>query len=162
MTLAKTNAPLILFEVTPERLQDLWPFLRRGLDSVHKRMHPDWLPESVFTALAMGGASCVIAQRRNRLLGFQVYYRQLKPWSKKPELFIWAAWDLPIKEWQEGDDIPEMVAAMWRYVNNIAISNYGTDVITWGTTVGRARAYEKKYGWKPKYVTFYIKATNGD
>jgi hypothetical protein len=156
--LAKTNKPLVLFEVTPERLQDLWPFLRRGLEDIKRKQKPDWIPESVFAALATGGTQCVIASRGDRLLGFEVFYKQIKPWSRKPELFIWAAWDLPIREWQEGDDMPEMVAAMWRYVNNVAISNYGTDVITWGTTLSRARAYEKKYGWKPKYVTFYEKA----
>jgi hypothetical protein len=144
------DAPLTLFELKPERLHELWPFIQRGLIAVEKKVKPDWRPEDVYAALRAGQASCVIVEQGSARLGFLVYYRQIRPFSGKPELFVWAAWDIGLR--------PDVISAVWRYINNVAISNYGTDVITWGTSARRARSFERKYGWKPAFVTFHIKA----
>lgn len=150
--------PLSLIEVKPETLHQHWPFIRRGLDLIVRRIRPDWIAENIFAALQAGQTNCVISARGQRPIGFVVYYRQVRPFSGKAELFIWAAWDLPIRESRPDDDLPEMVALVWRYLEQVAISNYKTDEITWGTSASRAKAFEAKYGWKPRFVTFQIKA----
>lgn len=149
---------LELFELKQEDLQRYWPFLRRGLDDIKRKIRPNWLPEDIFTVLRAGQVSCVIGRRGTRLLGFQVYSKQQRPFSYEPELFIWAAWNLPLRERQGDDDMRELVLAMWRHVGNVATSNYGTDNIAWMTRYGRAKAFKEKYGWRPAYAAFQVKA----
>lgn len=116
----------------------------------------------MYAALRGAQVNCVMARGlHNRLLGFQIYSKQLRPFSYEPELFIWAAWDLPIREWLDIDDMTNMVAMMWRYIENIAMTNYGTDHIAMVTKYSRAKAFAKKFGWKPTYVTFQITANRG-
>ena len=149
------NEPVQLSEIRPETLHTHWPFIRSGLDSIVQKVHPDWIPENVFSALATGHANCVLAQRGGKDIGFVVYYRQPRPFSMKPDLFIWAAYSIPFKQRSPADNVPDVIATVWRYLANTAKSNFGTSVIAWITTPSRARAFKKKYGWSPSFVTFH-------
>ena len=145
--------PVELAELKLESLHAHWPFVRRGLDAIHQRLKPDWIPENVFAALVAGHSSCVVVSRGARPIGFVVYYKQPRPFSFKPELFVWAAWALPLRERLQSDNLPEAIAIVWRYLVNVAKGNYGTNVISWISPRG---GFERKYGWKPHFKTFQI------
>lgn len=150
------KSPLTLFELKPDQLHQWWPLLKRGLDEIKRKIGPDYIPEDIYAALRNGQTSCVIAQRSSRPLGFVVYYKQLRPFSARPELFIWAAWDLPYQLRQEGDDVDEMVARMWEYLTLVAKNAYGTDQIAWMTKPRRASAFARKFGWQPTFTLFQV------
>lgn len=149
--------PLSAIEVTPQTLHVHWPFVRRGLDSICHRIHPDWVPEDIYSALRMASVNCAIIQRAGKSLCFGVYYRENRVFSGKHHLFLWAGWALPESERTEADNVPEAFAYGWRYLRLTAKTVFGTDYIWWITSPGRAKAFERKYGWKPKFVTIEVK-----
>ena len=149
--------PLALFEAKPEQLQSYWPFIRRGLEIIKRKIKPDWLPEDIYGFLASDNSRALIAQRGSRLLGYVIYCKDLKPHSKQPVLFIRAAWNLPLKEQIPGDRMDEAVLAVWRCLETIAKTQLGTSEIAWWTTAARARAFERKYGWKAMHTSFYVR-----
>lgn len=148
--------PIILTEITPLNLFEHWPFIKRGLKTIIRRVKPDWRSENVFSALTTGHTNCVLAQRAGKSLGFVVYYKQPRPFSLKPDLFIWGAYDLPLRERTQADNVPEAVATVWRYLGIAAKTNFGTSVIVFNTTPGRAKAFEQKYGWSPTFVSVHV------
>jgi hypothetical protein len=146
-----------LIEVKPEQLHDFWPFLMRGVADIKRQFKPNWLPEDIFSAIRVQQVNCVIARRAERLLGFVVYSKQLLPFSFAPEAFVWLAWNLPIREWHPDDRMPSTVKQVWDYIADIARKQYGTDRVTWVTTPSRARAFARKFGWEPSWVTMTAK-----
>lgn len=149
------NEPVQLSEITRETLHRHWPFIETGLKEIIRKVSPDWIVPDVYAALSTGHTNCVLAQRGGKDIGFVVYYRQPRPFSMKPDLFIWAAYSIPFKHRSTADNVPEVVELVWRYLANTAKSNFGTSVIAWITTPSRARAFKKKYGWSPSFVTFH-------
>jgi len=159
---------LEIFEPKPEELHEFWPFIRRGLEVIKKRIQPNWIPEDVYSMLRANMATCTIAARTpgygesglpwqpRRLLGFGIYSKQFRPFSFEPEGFIWAAWNLPMNEWLPEDDMPATVAATRRHVGIQIQTAYGTNKITWATRYSRAKAFLAKFGWRPAYVTFQV------
>jgi hypothetical protein len=83
-----TPWPVALAEIKPETLFQHWPFIKGGLEAVCKKVQPDWIPETIYSAISTGHANCVLAQRGGKDIGFVVYYKQPRPFSLKPELFI--------------------------------------------------------------------------
>lgn len=152
----KTPWPVALTEVKPETLHQDWPFIKKGLTAVLAKVTPDWRDEDIYTALATGASNCVMARRGGRDIGFVVYYKLARPFSKKPDLFIWAAYTIPFKERLPSDNVPDLVATVWRYLCLVAKSNFGTSVIVFITTAKRAEAFKRKYRWLPRYVTFMV------
>ena len=148
--------PLAIWEVKPEQLHETWPFILRGLEVIKRRIKPDWIPVDLYSYLVSENSRCLIAQRGQRHLGFVIYGKDVYPHSRRVELFIRAAWNLPIREQREADCMPETVLAMWRCLVQIAKTALGTNRIGWWTTANRARAFEKKYGWKPMHTGFHI------
>ncbi len=148
--------PVSLVEVKPETLHQHWPFIERGLLHVVRRVKPDWIPNDIYSALFTGATSCVVASRNGRNLGFVVYYRDVRFFSKTPQLFIWAAYDLPFRERTNLDNLPDVVSTVWRYLTVVAKGNFGTSVISWITTASRAEAFRRKYRWLPRYATFQV------
>lgn len=148
--------PVAFTEVRPETLHQYWPFIKKGLEAVARKVKPDWLPENIFSALFTGHTNCVMAQRGGKDIGFVVYYKLLRPFSQKADLFIWAAYTIPFKERTQADNVPDLVATVWRYLAGVAKSNFGTNVIVWITTAKRSEAFRRKYRWIPRYVTFQV------
>jgi len=155
-SLSTTSEPLQLVEVTPETLYEYWPFIRRGLDVIHSKLKTDWFPEEQFAAFRTGTHKFLVARRGNRLLGFAGYYRELRLFTLKPRLFVWALWFLPLRERQPTDNFHEVFWTGLRYLSEVATRQYGTHVIAWITTDKRRRGYERKYGFKPTCSTFEI------
>jgi hypothetical protein len=150
--------PAELFELKQEDLHHYWEsLLQRGVADIKRDMKPNWLPEDIFSALRQQQVSCVIARRAERLLGFLIYSKQLRIFNYQPELFVWCAWNLPLKEWLPTDDMPAVVTQVWTYVANVAKSQYGTTEITWITRPGRAKAFGRRFGWQPAWVTMTAK-----
>lgn len=152
----QTSNSLRTVALKPDDLARVIPFLTRGLDHIRSRIRPDWEPQHIMATLFAGTASCVLLSRGCRHLGFVVYHRQERPWSKKPELFIWAAYDLPLKERLPDDRFDEVVAAAWHYLCNTAKVVYGTDIMSWITSSRRAKAFERKYGWRSSWTIFNV------
>jgi hypothetical protein len=165
-----------LFELKQEDLHKFWPFLLRGITDIKRTLKPHWIPEDIYSALRAGQVSCLLARRavglafaysgspgpkdafasdpsEGRLLGFLIYNRQLRPFSFESEAFIWCAWNLPIKEWLPDDDMRQAVTSCFDYVANVARTQYGTSEISWITRPGRAKAFQKKFGWRASWVT---------
>jgi hypothetical protein len=149
--------PAELFELRQEQLHEMWPFILRGLDYVKKKLKPNWIPPDLYAFLRNGQLNCIIARRAERLLGFVIYGRQLRPFDFKPELFVWVAYELPMREWEPADEMPVTVQKIWQYLANLAKTQYQTDEITWLTRPGRAKAFARKFGWKPSWVTISVK-----
>lgn len=147
-----------LFELRQEQLHELWDaILERGLIDIRRDMKPNWRIEDVYSALRAQQVNCVLARRAGRILGFLIYSKQLRIFNFLPEMFVWAAWNLPIREWQPDDDMAGTVAAVWNYIANIAKTSYGTNEITWVTRPSRAKAFARKFGWQPAWVTMTAK-----
>lgn len=146
--------PAELYELRQEDLHRYWEALiQRGVVDIKRSLKPNWRVEDIYAALRNQQVSCVIPRRADRLLGFLIYNRQLRIFSYEPECFIWAAWTLPIREWQPGDDMPGVVRTVWEYIANVAKNQYQTNQISWNTRPGRAKAFSKKFGWKATWVT---------
>ena len=151
-----------LFELKADELHRYWPFLLRGIAYVKRTCKPSWIAEDIYAALRLGQVQCVLARRTDpdgagRLLGFVVYNKQLKLFNFQPECFIWIAWNLPMREWQLEDQMKKTVRQVWDYVANIARTQYQSDTITWITTPSKARAFQRKFGWHPAWVTVEAK-----
>jgi hypothetical protein len=146
-----------LYELKPEQLHEYWPFLLRGVTDLKRTMKTNWIPEDIYSALRTSQVNCVIPRRGDRLLGFLIYSKQLRIFNFLPEMFVWAAWNLPIREWQPDDDMAGTVAAVWNYIANIAKTSYGTNEISWVTRPSRAKAFARKFGWQPTWVTMTAK-----
>lgn len=146
-----------LFEVKPEELHHYWPFLSRGMQDVKRDMKPNWIPEDLYAAIKGTQVNCVMARRGERLLGFLIYSKQQRIFNYDPELFVWCAWNIPIKEWLADDNMSEVVANVWKYIANVAKTSYGTNEITWVTRPRRAKAFWRKFGWSPTWVTLTVR-----
>jgi hypothetical protein len=146
-----------LIELKPEELHRFWPFLLRGMLDVKHDMQPNWIPEDLYAALKQAQVNCVMARRDERMLGFLVYSKQQRIFNYEPELFVWCAWNIPMREWLPDDDMAAVVARVWAYIANIAKTVYGTSEITWVTRPRRAKAFERKFGWPASWVTITAK-----
>lgn len=143
-----------LIELKQEDLHHLWEIiLRRGVNDIKRTMKPSWVPEDIYAALRNGQISCVAARRGDRFLGFLLYNKQFRLFNYAPELFVWCAWNLPVKEWLPEDEMPKVVGRVWEYIANVAKTQYGTNDITWVTRPSRAKAFTRKFGWQPTWVT---------
>lgn len=152
------SPPLELVEVKQEDLHRLWDaIIQRGVLDIKRVQKPEWRPEDIYAALRNGLVNCVFARRAERLLGFLIYNRQQRPFSYRTELFVWLAWNLPIREWLPNDDMQAAVTGVWNYIANIAKTQYQTDQISWITNPSRAKAFTKRFGWRPTWVTMTAK-----
>lgn len=147
------DEPLDLVEVKPETLHHFWPFIDKGLKSVIRKVQPDWIEGDIYAALRGAQANAVIAVRGGHYLGFSVYYKQPRPFSLKPELFIWATYTIPLKERRPNDNVPAAFQAVWRYLERIAIYGYGTRSLAWIST---RKGFERQYGWRPRFMMFSV------
>jgi len=144
-----------LYEMKQEELHHFWPFLQRGVNDIHHDLKPNWLPEDIFAVLRNQQVSCVIARRGKRLLAFAIYSRQLRYFSFLPEIFIWVGWTIPMREWQPEDDMPTVAPTVVGYIVDQA-RKQGIDQVTWITRPNRAKAFARKFGWKPAWTTIAI------
>jgi hypothetical protein len=108
--------------VSPGRLHEYWPFLRRGLDAIIKKTpRIRWIPEDVYAAIAnQTAAAFVVRQDRVRALGFFVVHPQNIGFCDKTELFLWAGWTLPPREREPGDDVPAALKFAIEYMIKLA------------------------------------------
>jgi hypothetical protein len=143
-----------IVEVTPALLHGFWPFIHRGLIDIWRKVHPDWLPENIFSSLTLGQANCCVGMLGQVPVAYVVYYKQLRPFSHAPELFIWAAWNIPPRERGEDDNMSAVVAKMWEYLSNVAKGTYGTNKIAWITT--RDKGFYRRFGVKPAFFIYQV------
>jgi hypothetical protein len=70
-------------EVPPERIHEVWSWVRVGLEEVKRRANAVWLPEDIYLALKSKSAFLFIKDE-----GFCVLQRTTE--ADGPRLFIWA------------------------------------------------------------------------
>jgi hypothetical protein len=90
------------------KLHDHWPTLKRGLDAIiRKTPNVRWIAEDVYAALANQTAFAfqVWQLPARRYMGFFIVHPQNVGFSDKTELFCWAAWTIPLREREPGDDV---------------------------------------------------------
>jgi hypothetical protein len=106
--------PVTITQVDPKLLHDSWPFISRGIQAIKKRVPSDFQLEDIYASIRNGSSLAYTVSRGDRQLGFFVVYIQQRPFSGKKELFLWAAWSIPLRERIEGDDVPDAVAhSLW-------------------------------------------------
>lgn len=144
----------MITKVEPQALHDAWDFTLRGLLTIQKKLGPkrvDWRPEDVYLSIRTGAADLYLITRGARRLGFLVIYVQLRPFSGKRELFIWAAWDLPLRERQAGDDVPEAVAKCREFIVSQMVERDCDSILTLSPRPGL-----KRFGFEPSLTTWRI------
>ena len=147
-----------LFELKQEDLHHLWEsIIQRGCIDIKRTLKPSWKIEDIYSLLRNGQVNCVLPRRGSKLLGFVIYNRQLRLFSFEPELFIWVGWNLPIREWEPEDQMPNTVRQVWDYVAKVAKEQYSTDQITWITKPSRAKAFMRRFGFTPAWVTMTVR-----
>jgi len=148
-----------LFELKQEDLHIYWQaIIERGAADIKRTLKPSWIVPDIYSLLRNQQVTCLLARgHHGRLLGFIIYNRQQRLFSYEPELFVWLAYNLPIREWKPEDDMPGTVRQVWQYLQNVARTQYQTDQITWITKPSRARAFGKRFGWQPSWVTITVR-----
>lgn len=143
---------LTLTTIKPAELHVYWPFLERGLNDIHKRTHPDWLPPDVFMALRADAATAVIISRNSRLLGFIVWHKQERVFSHILDVFVWGAWALPLRERQPGDDVAEAISRGYEYLLGVKKAIGASRIIM----ISPRKGFQRKYGFKPLFTTYEV------
>lgn len=137
--------------VKPSDLHKWWPLLNRGLGDIRRKVKPDWLEADVYGALRAEAATAVIVQRGPRLLGFMVWHKQERVWSRTLDIFVWAVWALPIRERIAADGWPEPFYRGWQYLSDLKRAIGADKVIT----ISR-KGLQRKYGWRPIWLTYEV------
>lgn len=144
--------PPVLFTVVKSaELHRYWPFLDRGCRDICRKVKPDWRPEDLYGALRAEAAVAVIVTRAERMLGFIVWHRQERTWSRTLDVFVWAVWTIPVRERIPADGWPEPFYRGWQYLSDLKRAIGGNKVIT----ISR-KGLQRKYGWKPIWLTYEI------
>jgi len=109
------------------------------------------MPFDVLGAIRGGQAECVIVSRGTKALGFVVWYRQARPWSGKLDLFVWAAWAIPLREREAGDNVSEAVllTVQWLKEQKRLI---GANKIVF---ISSRKGFARRFGFKPVLMTFW-------
>lgn len=143
--------PVIIAQVNPQFIHDIYPFLLRGMLAIKKRVPADSEPEDVYAAIRNGGAQAHIISRGERRLGFIVTYKQTRPFSGRKELFLWLAWSIPLRERQEGDNVPDAVEQAMAFMREQARAT-GCDSIV---HMSSRRGFEK-FGFRIQTHTYRL------
>lgn len=143
---------MTLTTIKPAELHVYWPFLERGLNDIHKRTKPDWLPPDVFMALRADAATACLVLRDARLLGFIIWHRQERVFSHILDVFVWAAWSLPLREQLSTDNMPEAVARGYEYLLGIKQAIGASRIIM----ISPRKGFQRKYGFKPLFTTYEV------
>lgn len=144
--------PVVISPVKPAELHQHWAFLRRGLDDIVRRVKPDWISEDIFGAIRADVVTAIIVSRGTHKLGFAVYHRQNRPWSGKYDLFLWAAWAIPLRERLPDDDLPQAIQHGIAYLHDVRRSIGAERLVA----ISSRRGLCKKYGLKTLFYTLEI------
>jgi hypothetical protein len=143
------------FSFVPMRSNDLhqyWPFLRRGLETICRKVKPapDWIPEDIYAALRTEIAVALIGSRGPRQLGFVIYHKLERPHSHLLDMFVWAWWAIPLGERLPSDNIPECMSLGWEYLREVKKALGANRIIGISSRPGII----KKYGFKFLFYTY--------
>jgi hypothetical protein len=104
-------------------LHEHWPKLKRGLcDIIRKTPQVRWIPEDVYAALINNTAFAFLVWQlpERHYMGFFIVHGQNVGFSDKTELFCWAAWTIPLRERQNGDDVAGSVKCSVEHMMKMA------------------------------------------
>lgn len=106
--------------VGPLQLHDAWPFVKRGLDGIIRKTHPDWVPEDIYAMVRAGQLQLVLLNQEDRRIGFTAYCFNVFPFSGKKELFVLCSWTLPLRERLPSDEVDKGIAFCFEFLCNVA------------------------------------------
>ena len=151
-------APCLITPIAPEDLQAVWPFVRgekrpipTGLERLILKVKPDFVQEDVFSAIKSGWAKLFIVTRGGRRLGWFVNYIQRRPFSQTPELFLWCAYTIPIRERLMDDDIDDALRQSLEFMHEQKRQANADRIVMMSTRKGFQR-----FGFKESFTTWYL------
>jgi hypothetical protein len=91
----------LLTAVDPERLHDVWPWVKTLLDRLYRKAErrgrrPDWLPEDVYASVKSAQAVLFVVGQDEGILVLQ---RQVRAYG--PLLFIWIVVGAGLKHYEQ-------------------------------------------------------------
>jgi len=129
--------------------------MKRGCDDILKRIRPrestSWIPEDVYAALRYPDSShhvCWIVSRNEKALGWLIGSLNKDQYGQL-EFVVWDAWDIPLNERDERDDVDGARDQLMEYVRMWTKANGGWRVVTY--------SYRKleHLGWTKSHTTYY-------
>lgn len=109
-------------QVLPQNLHDVWEFCRVGVETVRKKVKPDFRQEDVYASIRFNNAQLYLVTRGTRTLGFFVVYTQRRPFSNRLEYVLWIGYAIPLRERQPDDNVSEAVQLSLDFMRNQARS----------------------------------------
>jgi len=68
--------PLLLID--PQRLHEVWPEVKAGLEATKAKLDPAWIVEDIYAAIRAGAATLVMSDEAK---GFAVLQKQARPYG---------------------------------------------------------------------------------
>lgn len=149
MQLAQTPQPIAINQVQPQQLHDVWGFVGRGIETVIRKVKPDFISPDVYAAIRFNNAQLYMVTRGSRALGFFVTYAQRRPFSNKLEYLIWIGYTIPLRERLPEDNLTEAVALSLNFVQEQARSLGAAGPVMLSTRKGFER-----YGFTQGFTTW--------
>ena len=115
-----TPPPVRIDPIAADHLHDVWLFVRQGLLRIILKVHPEWWPEDIYSALRGGYANLWMVYRGQRAVGFFIGYPQIRPFSAKKEWLLWAAYTIPYRDRLPDDNVPEVITLSMEFMNEEA------------------------------------------
>ena len=154
--------------ITPlkvERLHTYWRFIERGLNDILRKNSPDrlisntkvrWQPPDVYAALQFRAATAYLVSRNRRLLGFFVVHPQNISWTDKTELFLWAAWAIPIRERRSADDVAGAIADSIAFLDGLKQTGKHAELTMITMRPGFLRRSPYREWFKPQFQSYFL------
>jgi hypothetical protein len=149
VNLSQTPQPVSINQVQPTFLHDVWPFVRIGVETVKRKVKPDFIPEDVYAAVRFNNAQLYMVTRGPRALGFFVTYTQRRPFSNKLEYLLWIGYAIPLRERLPDDNLPEAVAMSLAFMREQARTLGAVGPVMLSTRKGFER-----YGFTSGFTTW--------
>lgn len=141
-----------ILQVDPQHVHSVWPFIARGIADIKKKVESDFIDADVYWYLRQNAAQAYIVSRDERRLGFFINYVQARPFSGRRELFLWAAWSIPLRERQDDDDVEGAVRKSIEFMQNQKVAT-GCDRIV---HLSSRRGFQR-YGFQPTITSWVLR-----
>ena len=130
-------------------LHDVWNFVERGIETVRRKVKPDFLAPDVYAAIRFNNAQLYMVTRGPRALGFFVTYTQHRPFSNRLEYLLWIGYSIPLRERLPDDNVSEAVAMSLAFMQQQARALGAAGPVMLSTRKGWER-----YGFTSGFTTW--------
>ena len=157
--------PATITQLDPQKLHRYFPFIQRGLEDILRKNSPNrlishtkvrWRVEDVYAALQFKAATCYLVSRNRRLLGFFVVHPQQISWTDKTELFLWAAWAIPLRERRTEDYIDDAILDSIAFLRRLKETGKHAELTMITMRPGFLRRSPYKQMFQPQFTSFFL------